>query len=101
MLGEASPGRQSVSYLIGRETLVASRAAVTVTASATLKMEANRRPLALISLLILSLLRASSAATVTTGAPDGSQLWGYVEVRPSNWHACIIPPDDRCLPLEF
>ncbi|KAM0861052.1 hypothetical protein ACQ4PT_046130 [Festuca glaucescens] len=45
-------------------------------------MDTYRRPLALISLLILSLLRTSSAASVTTGAPDGSKLWGYVEVRP-------------------
>ncbi|KAK1649521.1 hypothetical protein QYE76_067326 [Lolium multiflorum] len=45
-------------------------------------MDTYCRPLALISLLILSLLGASSAATVTTGAPDGSELWGYVEVRP-------------------
>ncbi|KAM0888988.1 hypothetical protein ACQ4PT_027997 [Festuca glaucescens] len=45
-------------------------------------MDTYCRPLALIPLLILSLLGASSAATVTTGAPDGSELWGYVEVRP-------------------
>ncbi|KAM0861050.1 hypothetical protein ACQ4PT_046128 [Festuca glaucescens] len=45
-------------------------------------MDTYRRLLSLICLLILSVLRASSAATVTTGAPDGSELWGYVEVRP-------------------
>jgi hypothetical protein len=67
------------TYLSGRVT---SR--ITVSASATFKMDTGRRLLALISLLILSPLRASSAATVTTGAPDGSELWGYVEVRPSN-----------------
>ncbi|KAF7077559.1 hypothetical protein CFC21_082095 [Triticum aestivum] len=45
------------------------------------------RPVALSSLLLLSLcclslLRAGSAASVTAGATDGSELWGYVEVRP-------------------
>ena len=68
----------------------------TVRASCTHKPEATRhshfemdkhgRPLlALLSLLLcLALLRASSAASVTTGRPDGTERWGYVEVRPSN-----------------
>ena len=33
--------------------------------------------------LCLGTLRSGSAASVTTGTPDGSELWGYVEVRPS------------------
>lgn len=32
--------------------------------------------------LCLGALRAGSAAPTTTGTPDGSELWGYVEVRP-------------------
>ncbi|GJN41021.1 hypothetical protein PR202_gn00342 [Eleusine coracana subsp. coracana] len=36
----------------------------------------------LLLLLCLSSFRAGSAASVTTGTPDGSELWGYVEVRP-------------------
>ncbi|KAL6878232.1 hypothetical protein ACP4OV_012402 [Aristida adscensionis] len=42
-------------------------------------------PLALLPLLLgllLGSIRAGSAASVTTGTPDGSELWGYVEVRP-------------------
>jgi serine carboxypeptidase 1 len=42
--------------------------------------------LVLLSLLVgigLGSLRSGSAATTTTGTPDGSELWGYVEVRPS------------------
>ncbi|TVU46719.1 hypothetical protein EJB05_06271 [Eragrostis curvula] len=41
-------------------------------------------PLALLPLLLLLCLgsiHAGSAASVTTGTPDGSELWGYVEVR--------------------
>ncbi|VAI54156.1 unnamed protein product [Triticum turgidum subsp. durum] len=51
-------------------------------------MDKYCRPVALSSLLpilcCLSLLRAggSAASVVTDGAPDGSELWGYVEVRP-------------------
>lgn len=56
-------------------------------ASSILKMDKHCRPLALLLAALfcsLSLLRAcSAAASVTAGAPDGSQLWGYVEVRPS------------------
>ncbi|RLN42387.1 serine carboxypeptidase-like 51 [Panicum miliaceum] len=41
------------------------------------------RPLALLlPLLCLGLLHADSAASITAGTPDGSELWGYVEVRP-------------------
>uniref|UniRef100_A0A453N1Y2 Uncharacterized protein n=1 Tax=Aegilops tauschii subsp. strangulata TaxID=200361 RepID=A0A453N1Y2_AEGTS len=36
----------------------------------------------LLILCCLSLLRAGSDASVTAGATDGSELWGYVEVRP-------------------
>ena len=43
--------------------------------------------LALLSLLVVGIslgsLHSGSAATTTTGTPDGSELWGYVEVRPS------------------
>ncbi|KAJ1296858.1 hypothetical protein BS78_01G334600 [Paspalum vaginatum] len=43
-------------------------------------------PLALLPLLLLCLClcspRAGSAASITTGTPDGSERWGYVEVRP-------------------
>ena len=43
------------------------------------------RPLALLlPLLCLGLLHADSAASITAGTPDGSELWGYVEVRPSD-----------------
>ncbi|XP_073356714.1 serine carboxypeptidase-like 51 [Aegilops tauschii subsp. strangulata] len=49
-------------------------------------MDKYCRPVALSSLLLilccLSLLRAGSDASVTAGATDGSELWGYVEVRP-------------------
>ncbi|TVU46716.1 hypothetical protein EJB05_06267 [Eragrostis curvula] len=41
-------------------------------------------PLALLPLLLLLCLgsiHTGSAASVTTGTPDGSELWGYVEVR--------------------
>ncbi|PWZ05493.1 Serine carboxypeptidase-like 51 [Zea mays] len=40
--------------------------------------------LALLSLACIGLssLRSGSAATTTAGTPDGSELWGYVEVRP-------------------
>ena len=34
--------------------------------------------------LCLASPRAGSAASVTAGTPDGSERWGYVEVRPSN-----------------
>jgi serine carboxypeptidase 1 len=40
-------------------------------------------PLHLLLLGLISLLHACSAASVTAGTPDGSELWGYVEVRPS------------------
>ncbi|PAN49319.1 hypothetical protein PAHAL_9G440700 [Panicum hallii] len=41
------------------------------------------RPLALLlPLVCLGLLHADSAASITAGTPDGSELWGYVEVRP-------------------
>ncbi|KAJ1296859.1 hypothetical protein BS78_01G334700 [Paspalum vaginatum] len=33
-------------------------------------------------LLCLVSLHACSAASITAGTPDGSELWGYVEVRP-------------------
>ncbi|EER92172.1 hypothetical protein BDA96_01G372100 [Sorghum bicolor] len=39
-------------------------------------------PLHLLLLGLISLLHACSAASVTAGTPDGSELWGYVEVRP-------------------
>lgn len=39
-------------------------------------------PLALHLLLCLVSLRACSAASITAGTPDESELWGYVEVRP-------------------
>ncbi|KAF6991054.1 hypothetical protein CFC21_008178 [Triticum aestivum] len=39
------------------------------------------RALALVSVLFLSLLRAATATTA--GTADGTQRWGYVEVRPS------------------
>ncbi|CAL4939775.1 unnamed protein product [Urochloa decumbens] len=48
-------------------------------------MDRPCRPLALLSLflcLFLASLRAGSAASITTGTADGSELWGYVEVRP-------------------
>ncbi|WVZ57184.1 hypothetical protein U9M48_007602 [Paspalum notatum var. saurae] len=52
-------------------------------------MDRSCRPLALLPLLHLLLLclclgspRAGSAASITAGTPDGSELWGYVEVRP-------------------
>ncbi|KAE8818304.1 serine carboxypeptidase-like 51 [Hordeum vulgare] len=47
-------------------------------------MDKHSRPLlALLSLLLcLSQLRASSASSVTAGKPDGTELWGFVEVRP-------------------
>ncbi|KAI4979295.1 hypothetical protein ZWY2020_016048 [Hordeum vulgare] len=49
-------------------------------------MDRHWRPVALLSVVILcclSLLSAGLAASVVTaGAPDGSELWGYVEVRP-------------------
>ncbi|XP_071675219.1 serine carboxypeptidase-like 51 isoform X1 [Lolium perenne] len=47
-------------------------------------MDKHGRPLlALLSLLLcLALLRASSAASVTAGTPDGTERWGFVEVRP-------------------
>uniref|UniRef100_A0A8R7JYB4 Uncharacterized protein n=1 Tax=Triticum urartu TaxID=4572 RepID=A0A8R7JYB4_TRIUA len=47
-------------------------------------MDKHGRPLlALLPLLLcLSLLRASPAASVTAGNPDGTELWGFVEVRP-------------------
>ncbi|VAH16768.1 serine carboxypeptidase-like 51 isoform X2 [Triticum dicoccoides] len=49
-----------------------------------MEMDKHGRPLlALLSLLLcISLLRASSAASVTAGNPDGTELWGFVEVRP-------------------
>jgi serine carboxypeptidase 1 len=44
------------------------------------------RPLALLlPLVCLGLLHADSAASITAGTPDGSELWGYVEVRPSTY----------------
>ncbi|KAK3147041.1 hypothetical protein QOZ80_3BG0277300 [Eleusine coracana subsp. coracana] len=49
-------------------------------------MDGLHYPRALLALLLLLLclssFRAGSAASVTTGTPDGSELWGYVEVRP-------------------
>ncbi|RLN17317.1 serine carboxypeptidase-like 51 [Panicum miliaceum] len=48
-------------------------------------MDRPSRPLALLPLLLclcLASLRAGSAASVTAGTPDGSERWGYVEVRP-------------------
>ncbi|KAL6878231.1 hypothetical protein ACP4OV_012401 [Aristida adscensionis] len=42
-------------------------------------------PLALLPLLLfvfLASLHPGSASTITTGTADGSELWGYVEVRP-------------------
>ncbi|CAL4914740.1 unnamed protein product [Urochloa decumbens] len=48
-------------------------------------MDRPCRPLPLLPLLLclfLASLRAGSAASITTGTPDGSELWGYVEVRP-------------------
>jgi hypothetical protein len=49
------------------------------------------RPCSLLALLpvllcciILSSVGSGSAEPVTAGTPDGSELWGYVEVRPSN-----------------
>uniref|UniRef100_A0ACD5XLE8 Uncharacterized protein n=1 Tax=Avena sativa TaxID=4498 RepID=A0ACD5XLE8_AVESA len=48
-----------------------------------IEMDKHGRPLlALLCLLCLALLRASSAASVTTGSPDGTERWGFVEVRP-------------------
>ena len=49
-----------------------------------MEVDKHGRPLlALLSLLLcISLLRASSAASVTAGNPDGTELWGFVEVRP-------------------
>ncbi|XP_062211460.1 serine carboxypeptidase-like 51 [Phragmites australis] len=48
-------------------------------------MDRTYCPIALLPLLLclcLGSLRAGSAASITTGTPDGSELWGYVEVRP-------------------
>ncbi|OEL24099.1 Serine carboxypeptidase-like 51 [Dichanthelium oligosanthes] len=48
-------------------------------------MDRPRCPLALLPLLLclcLASLRAGSTASVNTGTPDGSERWGYVEVRP-------------------
>ncbi|WVZ57186.1 hypothetical protein U9M48_007603 [Paspalum notatum var. saurae] len=39
-------------------------------------------PLLLLLLLCLVSLHACSAASITAGTPDGSELWGYVEIRP-------------------
>uniref|UniRef100_A0ACD5YF02 Uncharacterized protein n=1 Tax=Avena sativa TaxID=4498 RepID=A0ACD5YF02_AVESA len=49
-----------------------------------IEMDKHGRPLlALLCLLLcLALLRASSAASVTTGSPDGTERWGFVQVRP-------------------
>ncbi|CAN6294822.1 unnamed protein product [Urochloa humidicola] len=38
--------------------------------------------LLLLLLCLCSLLHAVSAASISNGTPDGSELWGYVEVRP-------------------
>jgi hypothetical protein len=44
-------------------------------------------PLALLALLFLCLLHGERAAAadddLTSGTGDGSELWGYVQVRPS------------------
>ncbi|VAH04795.1 unnamed protein product [Triticum turgidum subsp. durum] len=55
-------------------------------ATRQLEMDKHGRPLlALLPLLLcLSLLRASPAASVTAGNPDGTELWGFVEVRPTS-----------------
>ncbi|CAN6289223.1 unnamed protein product [Urochloa humidicola] len=46
-------------------------------------MDMPSYPLALLlSLLFLLFLHAGSAASITNGTTDGSELWGYVEVRP-------------------
>ncbi|KAL6648026.1 hypothetical protein ACP70R_012250 [Stipagrostis hirtigluma subsp. patula] len=48
-------------------------------------MDRSYRPLALLPLLLclcLGAIHGGSAASVTAGTPDGSELWGYVEVRP-------------------
>ncbi|XP_066387828.1 serine carboxypeptidase-like 51 [Miscanthus floridulus] len=48
-------------------------------------MDRSFSQLALLSLLVgigLGSLHSGSAATTTTGTPDGSELWGFVEVRP-------------------
>ncbi|KAL6593713.1 hypothetical protein ACP70R_048614 [Stipagrostis hirtigluma subsp. patula] len=48
-------------------------------------MDRSYRPLALLPVLLslcLGALHGGSAASVTAGTPDGSELWGYVEVRP-------------------
>ncbi|CAN6325009.1 unnamed protein product [Urochloa humidicola] len=48
-------------------------------------MDRPCRQLPLLSLLLclcLTWLRAGSAASITAGTPDGSERWGYVEVRP-------------------
>ena len=43
------------------------------------------RPLALLlPLLCLGLLHADSATSITAGTPNGSELWGYVKVWPSD-----------------
>ncbi|CAL4914739.1 unnamed protein product [Urochloa decumbens] len=45
----------------------------------------DRRPyplLALLPILLCISLRSGSGEPVTAGTPDGSELWGYVEVRP-------------------
>ena len=50
-------------------------------------MNKPSRQLALLPLVLCLCLaspRAGSAASVTAGTPDGSERWGYVEVRPSN-----------------
>ncbi|KAG8097456.1 hypothetical protein GUJ93_ZPchr0013g36504 [Zizania palustris] len=39
-------------------------------------------PVALLALLLLCLLHGDHAAAVTSGTADGSELWGYVQVRP-------------------
>ncbi|KAF8728893.1 hypothetical protein HU200_018188 [Digitaria exilis] len=51
-----------------------------------LDMDVAYYPLALLLPLILCLssLHAGSAASITTGTADGTELWGYVEVRPSS-----------------
>jgi len=68
------------------------------------------RPLALLlPLLCLGLLHADSAASITAGTPDGSELWGYVQVRPSNapisrhlpsHHVLAVPSSGRRLPYH-
>ena len=69
------------------------------------------RPLALLLPLLcsLGLLHADSAASITAGTPDGSELWGYVQVRPSNapisrhlpsHHVLAVPSSGRRLPYH-